>query len=46
MSWADGGGRLFQGEENKAQVPGWEHPMAYMEDVIDMGLMREGRKHW
>lgn len=42
MSWADGGGRLFQGERNKDEAPGWEHPMAYVEDVIDMGLMGRG----
>ena len=42
MSWADGGGRLFQGEGNKDEAPGWEHPVAYVEDAIDMGLMGRG----
>ena len=42
LSWADGGGRLFRGERNKDEAPGWEHPMAYLEDVIDVGLMGRG----
>lgn len=29
LNWADGGGR------NRAEAPGWQHPMARVEGVVD-----------